>query len=138
MQHRNGFLYVQNLNKQQRLVLHNIFNVEGKKFLEIAIAEAYAATAHSRIKRTMKTLTNKFESQSFFHLVKEYVISCDICQSTKYLQRGPIGYVIPLYMPVRLWSNITMDYLKLSLVYTRCSGWYLNICVGEDHIVRIS
>ena len=46
MKHRNGFLHVQNLNKQWRLVLPSTFNAKGKNFLEIAIAEAYAATAY--------------------------------------------------------------------------------------------
>ena len=84
MKYRNGFLYVQNLNKQQRLVLPSTFNAEGKNFLEIAIAEAHAATAHGGIEKTMKALTDKFECQSFSLLVREYVGSCDICQRTKY------------------------------------------------------
>ena len=46
MNNRNGFLYVQNLNKQCTLVLPRTFNVEGKNFLHIAIAEAHAATTH--------------------------------------------------------------------------------------------
>ena len=61
MKYRNGFLHVQNLNKQGRLILSSTFNVEGKNFLEIAIAESHAATAHSGLEKTMKALTDKFE-----------------------------------------------------------------------------
>ena len=86
----------------------------------------------------MQALTNKFACQSFSRLVSEYVESCDICQRTKYSQRGPIGYVTQLYMSVKLCSDITIDFLKLSLVFTKCSVLYTNIPLGEDHIVSIS
>ena len=79
MKHRNGFLCIQNLNKQWKLVLPSTFHAEDKNFLEIAIAKAHAVTAHSGIKKTMKAATDKFEFQSFSHLVREYVGSCDIC-----------------------------------------------------------
>ena len=113
-------------------------NAEGKNFLEIAIAKAHAATTHGRIHKTMKALTDKFECQSFSGLIREYVGTCNICQRTKYLRRGPIGCARPLRMPVRLCSNITMDFLILSLVFTKCSILYPNIPVGEDHLVGVS
>ena len=77
--YRNEFLYVQNLNKQWRLVLPGTFNTEDKNFLEIAIVKAHVATAHGGIGNTMKALAEKFKSQSFCRLVKEFVRSCDIC-----------------------------------------------------------
>ena len=101
IKYRNGFLYVQKLNKQGRLILPSIFYAEGKNFLEIAIGEAYAATTHGGIEKTMIPLTDKFECQSFYCLVKEYVGSCDIFQRTKYLQSGLIGYVTLLHVPVK-------------------------------------
>ena len=84
MKHRNGYLYVQYLNKQWRLGLPSTVNAESKNLLEIAIAEAHAATAYSVIEKTMKCLTDKFECQSFSRLIREYVGSCDICQRMKY------------------------------------------------------
>ena len=138
MKHRNGFLYFQNLNKQWRLVLPSTFNAEGKNFLEIAIAKVYAATAYGRIEKTMKARTDKFECESFSRLVGENVGTCDICQRTTCLQRGPIGYITLLHVPVRPCSDLTMDFLKLSPVFTKCSLLYPHIPVGEDHIVCIS
>ena len=85
MKYRNGYLYVQNLNSQWRLVLPGTFNAEGKNLLEIAIAEAHAATVYVEIGKTMRGLTNKFACQSFCHLLKECVGSCNICQRSKYL-----------------------------------------------------
>ena len=138
MKDRNGLRYVQNINKQCRLILPSTCNAEGKNFLEITIAEAYAATAHGRIEKTIKALTDKFDCQFFSLLVREYVGTCNICKRTKYSQREPIGYVIPLHMPVRLWSNLTMDFLKLLPIFTKCSLVYPNIPAGEDHMVCIA
>ena len=114
------------------------FNAEGKNFLEIAIDKAHAATAHCGIKNTMKATSDKFEYQSFSCLVRKYVGSCNICQRTKYSQRGSIRYVIQLHVPFRPWSNITMDFLQMSALFTKCSVLYPKIMGGEDHIVCIS
>lgn len=89
------------MNKQWRLVAPSTFNAEGKKYLEIAIVKEHEATAHGGMEKSMKGLTDKFEFHCFFCLVKEYVRSSDICQRTNYLQGRPIGYIIPLHVPVR-------------------------------------
>ena len=114
------------------------FNAEGNNFLAIAIAEAHAATAHGGIENTIIALTAKFEYQFFSYLVKEFIGSCDICQRRKYRQKRPIGYVTPLHVPVRPQSDLTMDFLKMSAVFSQCSVLYPNIPIGEDHIVCIS
>ena len=114
------------------------FNTEGKNFLEIAIAKAHAATTNDGIEKTRKAVTDKFEFLSFSLLIREYVGTFDLCQRTKYTQRGPIVYVTSLHLPVRPCSDITMDFIKLSLVFIKCSVLYPNIPVGEDHIVCIS
>ena len=62
IKHRNGFLYVQNLNKQWRLVFPSTFNTEGKNFLEQAILEAYVTTIQFGIEKTMTGLTDKFKA----------------------------------------------------------------------------
>ena len=79
MKYRNRFLYFQNLNKEGRLILLSTFEAKGKNFLQIAIAKPYVATANRGIAKIMKALTNKFEYQSFSHLIKEYVGSSNIC-----------------------------------------------------------
>ena len=137
MEDRNGFRYVQNMNNLQKLILPSTFNNEGKNLLELAIAKAHAATSYEGIEKGMQALTDKFEYQSFSQLVKVQVGSCNICQRRKYSQKGPIGYVILLRVPVGPWSNITKNFLKLSPVFTKCSVSWPNIPVGENHIVRI-
>ena len=96
------------------------------------------ASMHDVIENTREVLTAKFEYQYFSRLVKEYVGSCDICQRLKYSQIGPIGYVMPLHVPVRPLSYIGIDFLKLLPVFAKCCVLWLNIPMGEDHIVCIS
>ena len=138
MKNRNGFLYGQNLNKQWTLVMPSAYNAGGKNFLEIEIAEAYAATAHAGIVKTIQHQTDMLKWQSCSRRISECVGSCNIYHRMQYLQRGSIGYVTPLHVPVRPWRDITMDFLKLSPVFTKCSVLYPNFPVGEDHMVCIS
>ena len=102
MKHRNGFLYVQNLNKQWPCTLPSTFNTEDENYLEIVITKAYTATAPSGLEETMKALTDNFKCQSFSRLIKKYIESYNVCLSMKYAQKKPIGYTIPLHIPVRL------------------------------------
>ena len=101
MKHRNGFLYLGNLNKQWRLILRSALNAEGNNFFEVTFAIGYGTTVGGEMDNTMKALTDKFKCQYFACLVRKYVRSGDIFQRTKYLQRGPIGYITTLYILVR-------------------------------------
>lgn len=84
------------------------------------------------------TLSNNFECQSFTYLVWKYVTRCDICQSTKYLQWGPTGYATPLSLPVRLWSDIRIDFYNLSTLFSKCFLLCHKIPAAGVHIVCIS
>ena len=54
------------------------------------------------------------------------------------MQRGPIGYVTLLYIPIRLCYDIIINFLKLSPVFTTCSVLYPNLPASEDHLNCIS
>ena len=95
-----------------RLVLPSTFNVEGKNFLEIAIAKAHAATTHSRIEKTMKALTAKLECQSLSCLIRECGGGCDICQRFKYDNTASPGLLQPLPIPSTAWTQVTMDFIE--------------------------
>jgi len=85
-----------------------------------------------------KWLTDKFICQPFSRLVKEYVASCDTCQRTKYSNSPPLGQVTMLHVPARAWTDITMDFLKMSPVFTYCSTLYPNIPLEDDHVICFS
>jgi len=134
----NGFLYKKNEKGEWSLVLPSTFDMNGKNYLEDAIKESHDATAHRGVKRTLKSLTDKFICQPFSMLVKEYVASCNKCQRTKYCHWPPLGEVTMLHVPVRAWTDITMDFLKMSPVLTYCTTLYPNIALEDDHMICFS
>jgi len=128
-------LYKKNEKGEWRLVLPSTFNMNGKNYLEDAIKEAHDATAHGGVEKTLKWSTDKFICQPFSRLVKEYVASCDTCQRTKYSNKPPLGQVTMLHVPARAWTDITMDFLKMSPLFTYCSTLYPNIPLEDDHMI---
>jgi len=66
------------------------------------------------------------------------VASCDIFQPTKYSNKAPLGQVTMLHVPARSWMGITMDFLKMSAVFTYCSTLYPNIPLEGDHMICFS
>ena len=64
--------------------------------------------------------------------------SCDTCQRVKQSNKAPLGLVTPLHIPVRPWTDILMDFLKLTAVFIKCSTMYLNIEIDNDHMVYMS
>jgi len=76
--------------------------------------------------------------QPFSRLVKEYVASCDTCQRTKNSNKPPLGQVTMLHVPARAWTDITMNFIKMSPVFTYCSTLYPNIPLEDDHMICFS
>jgi len=134
----NGFLYKTNEKVERRLVLPSTFDMNGKNYLEDAIKEAHDATAYGGVEKTLKWLTDKFICQPFSRLVKECVASCNTCQQTKYSNKPPLGQVTMLHVSARAWADITMDFLKMSPVFTYCSALYPNIPLEDDQMICFS
>jgi len=134
----NGFLYKKNEEGEWRLVLPSTFELNGKNYLKAAIKEAHIATAYGGFEKTLKCLTDKFICQPFSRLVKDYMASCNTCQGKKYSNKPPLGQVTMLHVPARAWTDITMDFLKMSPVFKNCSTLYLNIPLEDDHMICFS
>jgi len=134
----NGFLYKKNEKREWRMVLPSTFDMNSKNYLEDAIKEAHDPMAHDGVEKTLKWLTDEFICQPFSRLVKEYVASCDTCQGTKYSNKPPLGQVTMSHVPARAWTDITMDFLKMSPVFTYCSTLYRNIPLEDDHVICFS
>jgi len=131
----NGFLCKKNDKREWRLVLPSTFDMKGKNYVEDAIKEAHAATTHGGGEKTMKWLTDKYICQPLSRLVKEYVASCDTCQRTKYSNKPRLGQVTMLHVPARAWTDITMNFLKMSPVFTYCSALYSKIPLEDDYMI---
>jgi len=112
--------------------------MNGKNYLEDAIKEAHDATAHTGVEKTLKWLTDKFICEPFSRLVKEYVASCNTCQRTKYCNKPPLGEGTMLHVPARAWTDITIDFLKMSPIFNHCSTLYPNIPLEDNHMICFS
>ena len=52
--------------------------------------------------------------------------------------KPPRGLVTPLHVPVRPWTDISMNGLKLTAVFMKCSTMYPNIEIDNDQMPCIS
>ena len=43
-----------------------------------------------------------------------------------------------LHLPTRVWTDIFMDFLMMSPVFTHCSTLYTNITLEDDHMICFS
>jgi len=134
----NGFLYKKNEKGEWRLVLLSTFDMNGKNYPAHIIKEAHYATTHGGLEKKLKCLADKYISQLFSRLVKQYVTSCETCQRTKYNNKPPLEQVTMLHVPARAWTDITMDFLKISPVFTYCSTLYPNIPLEDNHMMCFS
>lgn len=67
---------------------------------------------HSGFLRTYKRLTSDLYWVGMKADIKKYVEECLICQSNKSMAISPIGLLQPLEVPMRIWEEITMDFIE--------------------------
>ena len=114
------FLYGFWNSGEWKLILPSNFVFAGKNYYEPLIDKAHVATAHGRVEKTMQYLTDRYRSQSISALVQSFVASCDTCQRVMQSNKPPLGLVTGLHVPVRPWTDISMDFLKLTPVFIKC------------------
>ena len=67
---------------------------------------------HSRWLRTYIRVKHFFYWEGLRKEVKDLVAKCDICQKIKYDQRAPMGLLQPLPILVRIWEDLSMDFIE--------------------------
>lgn len=67
---------------------------------------------HSGFLRTYKRLTGELYWEGMKGDVKKYVEECVACQRNKSLALSPAGFLMPLEIPDRVWSDISMDFIE--------------------------
>lgn len=58
--------------------------------------------------------------------VKQFIFNCRICQTYKYETTSPAGFLQPLSIPTKVWTDISMDYIV-----------GLHLCKGKSVIMVV-
>ena len=66
---------------------------------------------HMGIQKTLHRLQDNFTWASIKEDTRNFIASCMTCQHTKYDNRRPAGLLCPLPVPMRLWEDLSMDFI---------------------------
>jgi hypothetical protein len=99
----DGIIYVKN----------RIFvpETEGLRTIVMNAYHNSIMTGHPGQKRLTLMIAEKFYWENLPKDVMAYVKGCDICQRYKDVHQQPSGKLIPLEVPTRPWTNISMDHI---------------------------
>jgi transposase InsO family protein len=61
--------------------------------------------------KTHEIVTRDFYWPDLRRFVKRYVSTCDVCARAKAPRHKPHGFLVPLPIPARPWSSISMDFI---------------------------
>ena len=78
---------------------------------------------HQGYQKTLARVQQHFWWPGHTLEVRDFVISCPVCQTEKYEARAPAGQLHPLRIPEQKWTEISMDFVTgLPPTRTNCKG----------------
>jgi len=69
--------------------------------------------------------------------IEEYVKACELCVRTKAPRVAPPGFLQPLPVPFRAWSDISINYITPLPVCKRDNRWYRHILVVVCQLTKM-
>ena len=126
----NGILYIRkqdkndNIVKYWRIVVPNDREIRNRILEEIHSAP-YAG--HPGFNKTMEKINRHFYWESISLDVRNFIVSCPVCQMEKSDHRHPYGELQPLRIPEEKWADVMIDFVTKLLVTRR----------GHDSILTI-
>jgi hypothetical protein len=67
---------------------------------------------HSGYDKTIQRAKRDFYWKGMLKEIKRFIKECDVCQQNKHENTRPAGLLQPLPIPNRIWTNISMDFVK--------------------------
>nr|CAD1844221.1 unnamed protein product [Ananas comosus var. bracteatus] len=97
------------LRRKGKLVVGNDANLKQKLLQEF---HSSSTGGHSGVDVTTKRISSYFYWRGLHKDAKKFVNECDICQRNKSESMAPAGLLQPLPIPDRIWTEISMDFIK--------------------------
>ena len=115
-----GFLDIYKESTWQLIICRGL-KIKSLSAQNFFIQQAYDHTGHGGLNKTYQNLTDKYNWKDSYSDVKEFVESCEHCQSTKSSTQKPVGLLTPLTVPQRPWIEIAMDFFFLKQLVVNCT-----------------
>lgn len=99
----------------QDLILMNnrIWLPKGINFIQTLLQEYHNTHigGHMGIKKTLARLRDNYVWSEMHEDVRKFILTCIVCQQTKYEAKKPAELFRPLAIPSRLWEDLSLDFI---------------------------
>ena len=91
-----------------RLVILDVPSIKQKLMQEV---HAVPYVGHLGYQKTLKKLQQHFYWLDHTLEIRDFVLSCEICQQEKSVYRVPAGLLEPLTLPEQKWADVSLDFI---------------------------
>jgi RNase H-like domain found in reverse transcriptase/Reverse transcriptase (RNA-dependent DNA polymerase)/Integrase zinc binding domain/Retroviral aspartyl protease len=92
------------------------------------------AAGHGGIAKTYELVSRSYHWPRMRQFIKNFVLTCDVCQRNKAAHHKPYGLLQPLPVPELPWSSLSMDFI----VQLPPSNGYTAILVVVDRLTKMA
>ena len=87
--------------------------LEGGDFRKRIIAEHHAVpySGHPGVQKTTAAVRRNFWWRGMVADIRDYVLTCPVCQTEKTSTQVPGGQLVPLEIPVKKWDHVAIDFV---------------------------
>ena len=95
-------------DKQWKIVIPDVPGIKQKILKEI---HSVPYAGHLGYQKTLKKLQENFYWPDHTLDVRDFVLSCEVCQQEKSVHRLPAGLLEPLTLPEQKWADVSLDFI---------------------------
>ena len=114
-----------------RLVIPDVPSIKQKLMQEV-YSVPYAG--HLGYQKTLKKLQQHFYWPDHTLEIRDFVLSCEICQQEKSVHRVPAGLLEPLTLPEQKWADVSLDFI---IGLPRSTEGYDGILIVVDRATKM-
>jgi hypothetical protein len=119
------------------LLLNNLVYIPNDTKLKLHLLEIFhdsPVSGHLGRAKTFELLSRHFTWPGIRKFVNHYIFNCSTCKRTKPSRQEPVGHLLPLPVPERPWSSISLDFIT----GLPSSDGYNSILVVVDRLSKMS